>query len=161
MSCLALTPLQRGNTPRYWRQCARLLLRADQKFLWGEDVKAELRRLNAHYLDLPEIEQKKGILAFAHWPPKDGDFLTAHLFDHFEPSWRDDKPITKLPPEVEKGIVDRMNAMIKSKDVLPADTGLDDENLRELSIQHRVRRKKGSWYQVAADLVVPPEARGK
>jgi hypothetical protein len=86
--------------------------------------------------------------------------LIAQLYDHLEASWRDDKPIARLSPEAEKSIVDRMNAMIKSKDVLPADTRPDDENIRSLSIQHRVRRKQGSWYQLAADMVIPPQPDG-
>ena len=47
--------------------------------------------------------------------------------------------------------------MIKSTDVLPADTKLDDDNIRALSKAHSVRRKKGSWYQEPKDLPDQPK----
>ena len=64
------------------RDSAPLFLRADrEQFLWGPVVKADLKGINAHYLELPEAVRDKGILAFAPYPPVDGDYLTAQLYD--------------------------------------------------------------------------------
>ena len=145
------------SSDKLHRDSAPLFLRSDQKFLWGPEVKADLKAMNAHYLELPETVRDTGILAFAPHPPVDRDYLTAQLYDWYDPGWRDQKPIPGLPPEAQRNIVDRMNAMIKSTDVLPADTRLDDDNIRALSIPHLVRRKKGSWYQVPKGLSVQPK----
>jgi hypothetical protein len=141
------------------RDSAPLFLRTDQKFLWGPEVKADLKGLNAHYLGLPETVRDTGILAFAPHPPVDGDYLTAQLYDRYDPGWRDEKPIPRLLPEAQRDIVDRLIAMTKSTDVLPADTKLDDDNIRAFSIHHVVRRKKGRWYQVPKDLPDQPKEK--
>ena len=37
-----------------------LFMRSDQEFLWAPDLKADLARLNANYLRLPEAERIGG-----------------------------------------------------------------------------------------------------
>lgn len=58
------------SSDKLHRRCAPLFLRADQGFVWGEDLKADLRRLNEHYLSLPDAEKEKGITRFASTPPQ-------------------------------------------------------------------------------------------
>ncbi len=57
------------------RRCAPALMRRDQIFVWGPDLKADLARLNDHYLALPLEIRQKGVMSFAHCPPKEGSFL--------------------------------------------------------------------------------------
>jgi hypothetical protein len=76
------------SSDKLHRKCAPLFLRHDQHFVWGIDLKADLGKLNSHYLTLPGSEQEQGIMAFAHLPPKDGDFLTARIYDRFGEHWR-------------------------------------------------------------------------
>jgi hypothetical protein len=54
---------------RLHRRCAPLFLRANQEFVWGPDLKEDLRRMNAHYLTLPETVRDQGIMNFAGAPP--------------------------------------------------------------------------------------------
>lgn len=54
---------------------APLFLRADQSFVHGDDLKADLKRLDLHYDALPEEEKKKGVYHFAAYPPDDDSFL--------------------------------------------------------------------------------------
>jgi hypothetical protein len=85
-----------------------------------------------------------------------GDYLTSQLYDHFVPGWRDEKPVPRLTPEAEKAIVDRMAAFKVSTDVLPSNIQLADDDIKSLSVQHLVRRRKGDWYQLPKDM---PEKR--
>jgi hypothetical protein len=52
-----------------------LFLRADQTFVMGAEMKADLRALDEHYSALPEETKAKGVMSFAFRPPLEGDFL--------------------------------------------------------------------------------------
>jgi hypothetical protein len=64
-------------------------LRPDQPFLRASDLKADLSRLDAHYVALPEAVRERGVMSFAHHPPEDTSFLTTQLWDRFLPAWRE------------------------------------------------------------------------
>jgi hypothetical protein len=83
------------------RRCAPLFLRSEQRFVWGSDLKGDLKRLNGHYSLLPEHEREKGIITFARKPPIVDDYLTAQLYDLYDPGWRDEEPIRHFSPEGE------------------------------------------------------------
>jgi hypothetical protein len=94
---------------RLHRRCAPLFMRANQEFVWAPDLKTDLARLNAYYLALPEAERERGITAFAHLPPKEGDFLTAQIYDRFGEHWRREREDVKLRDrETEKALVDEL-----------------------------------------------------
>jgi len=67
---------------------ARLFLRENQEFIWGGDLKEEMRRLDAHFSALPPEILEQGVMRFASEPPDDTTFLTTRLCDRFLPGWR-------------------------------------------------------------------------
>ena len=138
---------------RLHRRCAPLFMRPDQEFVWAHDLKADLARLNAHYLALPEAERDRGVMKFAHLPPKDGDFLIARIYDQFGEHWRRDGEEVKFRDrETEKALVDEMMAFIKSNETIPAPTDSDDPSLNCHSLTRQVHKRKGSWCQLPKDL---------
>lgn len=83
-------------------KAARLFMREDQAFVWGGDLKEEMRRLDAHYSALSAETLQQGIMRFAPEPPDDTTFLTTRLCDRFQPGWRLRKKTTPSPEAVEK-----------------------------------------------------------
>jgi len=139
-------------------RCARFFLRPDQQFLWGLDLKDGLKELDRHYkTSLPQAEKDRGVIAFAPWPPVDDRFLVSRIFDQFQPGWRArTAPRPKMDPEAEKRLVEELNKLTKAHG-LPAEPLESDESVDIVSVQRRVRRKKGSWNLVPEDLPDPPE----
>ncbi len=85
------------------RRCALLFMRPKQEFIWGIDLKAALKTINAHFLQLPEAEREKGISRFASSPPAGN--LVADLWDrHLRRGYRNE-PGMKLDPKKEAELV--------------------------------------------------------
>ncbi len=84
---------------------APLFLKEDQIFIHGKDLKADLAKLDAHYSQLSDEIKETGTMSFAHFPPKDGDFLTSKIWDQLmSPRWREnpDQNITRMSEKDKK-----------------------------------------------------------
>jgi hypothetical protein len=142
------------SSDKLHRRCAPLFLRDDQEFIWGPDLKAGLKDLNAHYLKLPESEREKGVIKLDGHPPA-GSFV-ARLWDrHMRPDYREQDEVPLDPGEQAK-LVERLNAFRKQPPLGADEAGSADEH-EMLSIERRIRRKRGSWWQVPKDLPDQPE----
>ena len=138
------------STDRLHKRCAPLFLRPDQTFIWGQDLKADLSSINAHYFETATpatIEQ--GINAVTRYPPSEDDCLVGDLWDRFmRADWRDlaRRQPSQLPRN-NTGLVTQLNNIIDSEKpsvVEPPSTKEADYR----RMQRIVRIKKGSWYQV-------------
>ncbi len=130
-----------------------LFMRKDQLFVWGPELKADLSALNKHYMDLPQETKDKGVISFASKPPKDGDFLTAKLWDLMGTEWRKPKEVElPLPKESNDKLLEHMKSFKEVPVANPDYTEFDIENLDSVSLQRSITRKKGSWFQVPKDL---------
>lgn len=51
---------------------------------------------------------------YARFPPQEGDFLTAKIYDQIYPQWREaaKKPPIELTPEREKAIMNHLRPML-------------------------------------------------
>jgi hypothetical protein len=144
------------SSDKLHRSCAPLFLRKDQEFVWGIDLKADLKQLNEHYSILPDEEKEKGITRFASTPPKEGDYLVGQLWDRHLRSWRhemSDSP--KRDPEAEKKLVERLKKETKSRSLTPEEIDFDEADADFVTIEHKVRKRKGSWWQLPKDLKDP------
>lgn len=135
------------------RRCAPLFLRSDQEFVWGADLKSDLARLNEHLAAIPEGIREKGIFAFAATPPKDGDFLVARLWDRHLRPWRDrGKESLQLSPEAHARLIEQLR-QIKEAPEVPLDRAdFAPRDPDSLMLERRVRKRKGSWWQLPKDL---------
>ena len=60
-------------------EVAPLFLRPVQRFIHGDALKADLKKLNEKFLALSEEERDRGLLGFATGPPDDPECLTTQL----------------------------------------------------------------------------------
>jgi len=142
------------SSDKLHRHCATLFLRSDQTFVWGQDLKEDLKRLNEHYMMLPESQKEKGIMRLAPIPPMEGEYLIRKLWDrHLRPSWRD-RPENPLPrdPEKDRDLVDHFKQFTKANPLQPGQIDFDPRDADVLTIERRVSKKKGSWWQLPKDL---------
>src|SRR5437879_13417707 len=75
---------------RLHERTAPLFLDENQVFIRGDDLKADLAKLDTHYCKLSDDEKQRGVMSFAHYPPLDGDFLVSKLWDRLmRQGWRE------------------------------------------------------------------------
>jgi hypothetical protein len=140
------------SSDRLHRRSVPLFLRKDQSFVWGPDLKSDLRALNDHYAALPEAERQRGIMEFARRPATSA--ITAQLWDrHLTPEFRRGVPDQPTrDPAVEKELVAHINRFADAPEAPSRDAALELEEVDAICIQRRVHKKKGSWWQLPHDL---------
>ena len=147
------------SSDKLHRKCAPLLLRGDQEFVWGPDLKEGLREVNEHYLTYPENVRDEGLLRFASRPPAEGEFAVSELWDRHAPRWR-----SQLRSQVggdAEGMPGLEERVRRFKDATPVDSSAMGEDGPEfVSLERRVKPVRGSWRQVPKDLADPDTADG-
>lgn len=135
-------------------QVAPLFMDPFQTFVHGDDLKAELKRLDERYKQLPEDELNKGLIGFAAHPPEDTSFLTTRLWDRYLPKWRGPQtPMGGLPKDVLQAIDQMAN---KASAASPSDAS-DAQNISALdfmTITKTVSTKKGSYLRFPKDTIL-------
>lgn len=129
------------------RNTAPLFMRDNQVFVWGQDLKADLSKLDAHFSDLPREVRELGIIRFASRPPIDGDFLTAALWDRYlSPKWRkgSDEEKMKPPPKID-GLGERISRLAEAKSSEQASYGVDVNEIDSMIIERRWPVRRGKW----------------
>lgn len=131
-----------------------LFLREDQEFVNGVDLKADLKKLDEYYSQLPEEVRRQGVTKFASWPPFEGDFLVTRLFDRFLPRWREiaKKPM-KISKEVEAELIERLKRMKKG---MPGDRGeepIDVETADYVVMERLVPLQRGKWVLFSPEVI--------
>ena len=129
-----------------------LFLADDQDFVLGEEFKAELTRLDAYYSKLPEDVRERGIMSFASYPPLEGDFLTARLWDRFLPKWRAhaEKPVHRTK-EADAKLLEHLKNWDEAAKVRGAEEVSDLNQADAVIIERRVPVRMGKWR------ILPPE----
>ena len=147
------------SSDRLHRNCAPLFLRKEQEFVWGEELKGGLTELNQFYEAFRDEIEKKGVMGFAVYPPEDRDFFVTQLWDRHCWKWRERKEGNKDRTAEELAYVDsymktKMKEALQAPPV-PADAVDFEANNPEFMLQHLVKRRKGSWWQVSKNLKFP------
>jgi hypothetical protein len=145
------------SSDRLHRRVASLLLRSDQEFIWGQDLKADLGKINAHFARLPGAEKEGGVMLFANYPPTDEASLVADVWKRlgFRSRSHHENLVTKMGPEMQKRLADQVTAFNEGKTIAPHAMG--PEGGDTMSIERRIRGKKGSWWQIPRDLTDPDD----
>jgi hypothetical protein len=147
------------SSDKLHRNCAKFFLRADQEFVWGQDLKADLARLNTHFSTLPDHEKAKGIMSLAPGPHGEPDHLVVRLWDTHLPRWRKsstDESI-KLSEESQRALVKRLNEFTDAPTVKARIDDPEFADPQQLAIQRFVQKRKGSWWLLPKDLKMPDE----
>lgn len=134
------------------RACAAEFLRNDQSFVWGPDLKSELKRINAHFKQLPESEQRAGVYNLASRPVGEDDSLLVRLWDKFAARWRDRAPLVVNPHgEASRKLAASLNEIVDSPSI-ESEEAVSADDLDSISIQRTLRRIRGSWVQIPDDI---------
>lgn len=123
-----------------------------QTFVRGDELKADLARLNRRYQALPETERAKGIFAYAPHPPDDSSFLTSRLWDIYLPYWRPNSPNRSEVPEEKRIALDEMLEKFQAKAATMAPgsmPGLDTYDFMEDNVG--TKAVKGSYVRIPRD----------
>lgn len=146
------------SSDRFHKQWAPLFLRDDQEFVWGIDLKQDLKKINAYYDKLPEFEKEKGLYVIASDPPRDENFLICRLWDQFLPEWRlQEEPSISMSKEDENHLIEQVKGFTKAKTLGQNQVDFDLSNPDALVIQKRVPMKRGKWWQLPKDLKIKNE----
>jgi hypothetical protein len=143
------------SSDKFHRNCAPLFLREDQDFIWGQELKADLQKIDQYYEKLPEKEKEKGLFEIAAWPPNDDNFLITKLWDRFLPRWRSisEEPIN-IDQEKEKYLVQYINKFTNAKHIKDEDVDFDLNNPDAMVFQRMIHKKRGKWWQLPKDFKV-------
>lgn len=132
------------------RRCALLFLRTDQSFVWGPDLKADLRRAEEHYGKLPDEEKELGLMAIARTPKGLTGSLISDLWDrHLRPIWRDQPSKAKPRDDAEAAKLIAYLDKFSEAPTIPRDrvpSGPMDADMAQIT--RNVHVKKGSWFQL-------------
>jgi len=136
-------------------EVAPLFMSPAQQFVHGDALKADLKRLNEHYLQLPEEVLEQGLYTFAQFPPDDSSYLATRLWDAYLPAWRGASPNkVDVPPEIQealKGLIDKYRK--KSKPVTDGrDVTIDKIDFLEIS--KKVSPVKGSYFRFSKEIIL-------
>lgn len=136
-----------ASSDKLHRQCAPLFLRPDQEFVWGEDLKADLRALNVHFSALPEEIKKRGVFKFANRLPEESRGLIRKLFERHTPRLLRPASTTeagKLNDGTHKKILADMKQWRDAPESPLSGPPIDGE-LETLIIERAISRSRGSW----------------
>ncbi len=128
---------------------APLFMRADQHFLPGGDLKADLQRLDAHFSAQPAEVLERGVMYFE--PPYHHDsYLTTRLWKRYMPRWKPGgRGKVEMPADREKKLVEEFTALAKAP--TSADGPPDFDASDFVMIQRVVPVRMGKWR------ILPPE----
>lgn len=133
------------SNDRLHKKLAPLFIRADQEFICGEDLKADLKRINENFIEIPMEVKEKGLNYFASSPPVNKDYLTTRLWQRYT-NFNPDSDVEYHEPKRDKELVNEMNRLSDAKTIEPNELDFDVSNPDFMIIKHKVSRKKGSWY---------------
>jgi hypothetical protein len=140
------------SSDKLHKKCTSPFLRKDQTFVWGPDLKSELKRQNTEFAKLPPSVLETGLMNFARSPiGTEGDLLLK-LWDQYIPGWRSktEKPVP-LTQEAEKKLVEKLRTFSNAPTAAPPDIK-DETELEQMVIERHVPKRKGSWWLLPKNL---------
>lgn len=134
------------------QRTAPLFLDEGQIFLHGDQLKADLGKLDEYYAQLPDEVKQRGVMSFAHYPPIKGDFLISKLWDKLmRPDWRETAAQPKEPRSKEEDakIIAEIDQITNAPS---AKRDYSHDEIEAMVIQRSIPVQRGKWR------MVPPEA---
>lgn len=143
------------SSDRLHERTAPLFLSDEQRFVWGQDLKADLVKLDEHFSKLPAEVKQKGVMSFAHRPPTTGEFLVSGLWDELmAPGWRDAEETKRrkpMSPEAEQALLAQLKAMKEAPTLKGKEADFESDDADAIMFQRRVPVRRGKWR------LLPPE----
>ncbi|WP_208454358.1 hypothetical protein [Methyloligella sp. GL2] len=135
------------------RRVSPLFLQPEQLFIGGQELKDDLKALDAYYSKLPGNELAQGLFHVAARPPNDDLFLTTRLWKTLG---HPVEPPRASPPEgpLSAYLLDRVRKLEEGAKSGVRET-FEPSELRdphEVSIQRLIPTKRGKWQLLPKDL---------
>ena len=127
----------------HWRT-AGLFMEAGQQLVRGDDLKADLMRLDTYYSGLPDEAKRDGLFRLTSSPPPDDTYLTTRIWQAVGVPVRERRPA----PTSDPAMVAKIKARIRAMEDAPAVPNPGDyrpEQLEQAAIKRLVPRKMGKW----------------
>lgn len=141
------------SSDKLHRQCAPLLQRKDQSFIWGQDLKQALLTLDKHYSALPESEKEKGVMQIAPHPPVEFETIVSDAWDKHLPGWRENTHESPVKPDSHPELVKELTNLNKAPPLQPDAVDFRPEDANVMTIKRVVHKTKGSWWQLPRNMV--------
>ena len=135
-------------------QVAPLFMHPAQQFVHGDDLKADLKRLDELYLQLPRETLEKGFYSFAQVPPDDNSYLTTRLWDAYLPDWRKgSKNVVDVPEEIKEALKELMNKYRQAAPAAPG-TAVRTDDLAFAEMSRQIKPVKGDYFRIAKHILL-------
>jgi hypothetical protein len=140
------------STDNLHRRVVPLFLTEKQEFVWGPELKADLRKTDNHFAGLPEEERAKGLFLLAKEPPASAVLICGH-WDRFLPGWRQRSAVPPPPKdsEMSKKFIAQSNALIAAAAARKAAPAPGDD-IEHMIIQRSIPRQRGKWRMFSKDV---------
>jgi hypothetical protein len=135
-------------------QVAPLFMNAAQQFVHGDDLKADLKRLNEHYLQLPEEVRDKGLYDFAGTPPDDTTYLTTRLWDAYLPKWRGESKGVDIPPHLQEALKELIDKYQNKSVPVSTSTPVRTDELDFVQVSKKIKPAKGSYLRFSREVIL-------
>ena len=141
------------SSDRLHRRTAELFLRPDQEFIWGQDLKADLGKINAHFSQRSDAERESGIMCMAQYPPGEAASLVAGIWKRFGFGSRPhaDNLAEKVDGDEQRRILAELQEFNHGTTI---DDELTPDEVEAVSVRRVMHKKKGSWWQLPKELKV-------
>ncbi len=138
------------SSDKLHKRCAPLFLNSEQTFVWGEELKKDLNRIDKHFDNLPQDEKELGLHVFASYPPSIDDSIVVNLWDKYCPIWRQlaQKPRQEQKHISETNIGSNIQNFTKGKELKPEEVDFGVDQADAIALKRMVSQKKGKWYQI-------------
>ena len=119
----------------------------------GDELKADLAKLDAHYSALPDEVKTSGFHKFATHPPFDDSLLVTRLWDTHLPGWR--KVADKAKPPDQSGhkkLIEELSRIEQAAKISDPRAEISIEETQFMQIIRTPRRVKGKWIRYPTDV---------
>ncbi len=135
-------------------QVAPLFMHAAQQFIHGDDLKADLKRLNDLYLGLPQEIRDQGLYEFAPAPPDDSTYLTTRLWDAYLPKWRADSKKVDISPDLQKALMELIHKYQEKSVPVSGSTDVRVDDLDFVQVSKKIKPAKGSYLRFSKEVIL-------
>ncbi len=131
-----------------------LFLEEDQEFIFGNELKSDLKKINDHFSTIPEEIKRRGVYKFAVYPPHDIETLVGKLHDQFLKPWRENsKNQFKKAMEPSKKNSELVESLTEKQESKTPYFGppIDSDQADSMVLTRKIPAKRGNW------ILFPPE----
>ena len=140
------------SSDKLHQRCAPSIMKTNQDFLWGPDLKAALSQINHSLSNTSEFERQKGLHKLAPVPPGDDSNLVVAMVNRHAPRLHGSRDLDMpMEPEAERKLVEHLKSFSNCT-VAPDVASIPSDELDSVAIERLVPAKRGSWWIIPKDV---------